>query len=610
MLCEVCNQFLQKSSDAGKHFYSLKHLLRELVAYISSFSGFQVFNVFEIFDEFQLWTLNTALKFGISDEIFRDKEKLEKYVKENLTVDFLESKVFPAISKQETVRCLTCTINVENVSCLDHACKEAHIMKENEIFYAKCSEFFNESRHRIDKPKTGKASESLTSGDTSKAQGSRSDSISGSSGTKVSVSIPDSTMMLHEHDIKNPPARTEISVNRARSSLSNVSSAPVSEKKLEVIEGFDVRFDPLRKSNVFDCKLCGVIVPDENSKSSHLNTKRHLKKVTNLTKKTLTKYCEICESNITGAEAIEKHNEGKKHRRRLRENQKETGEKYTQDNLKPPAIQSLDKEVVTHSSTVDDENNSMRTSHVDDNGKRASGLSKARVLETIDENQVGHIAVCVKCGNSELLNVGHVNDHLASSAHNQEVVANVPRFRGLDNEKILICPNCRKNFNGPKMFDRHLKATCHINSVRENKSSKDRNRIPCICCQIVFTSESEYQMHLLSDQHKQNVWNISELVKPESKRGQKHQFECKLCEITISGLPNFRQHLDGESHLKIQRKQQQDARETKRIKLNSDEGMSGTVECNVCKRQVEPKDYTKHVQDEIANGYLFQMAAN
>ena len=521
-------------------------------------------NLLEIFDNFQLWKLSSALDLGVT---FMIPDKLKKDVTERLTLEFIQTKLSASKEVKKDQKCPTCDSMLQNESMFAHIRSRNHIEAEKDHFYPLSWRFMNEfSPRKTEYPTITDVNSSSSVLESEKVS------------TNVSVSVVDSNFDQNMEDSRKPEAErkgTNTLYESSATTGNDTEMISVSNSTIvETVDDFLQYSDNENNKWMFMCKVCGTKVPDESDKSLHLQSKGHLKKVGKTAP--VVKFCELCKVNITGSENISQHDNGKKHKKSLR-------------NLEQ-AKRNYDEVEVYKGPNLPTGQICMRPASAEKSSTCAqSRAANSNGIESRFEKEPSEpIGMCDKC-NVEFKTSAEIETHLGDVEHNIRIEGKINDFKGDGGEKVIVCPVCRpKSFNGARMFERHLKGKDHVKRVKAKwnpkpkvKKSKvnqlrgatgisdgsanvggseasvakaEKEKVACVCCQLVFVSESEYQAHLFSIQHKNVVEKISELVKPVSKQYQKKQFDCQLCKgVMICGQQNFRLHLEGIVHQRMDR---------------------------------------------------------
>ena len=567
MFCVVCKESFDLGADFGKHFLTIRHILHQFQVDIEPVDD-KLEKLLVTFDQQQIWNLCKSFKFdGLS---FGELSSLEEELRElNFISKIREYRDRGDVSMESdvTTTCDKCFASYDPNKLYVHIISREHMRKEIEYHASDCAKFVEVKNMRPSACSTG--SESVST-----AQSVPFNSES-------SVAVTDHTMEEARRGQRLFAPRQPIEQSTSQNQAKEKSQARPAANPHEA----ERKYDEKLRTTVFGCIVCGVKTVSKKAFDQHVGSKGHMKRARNLEdtaqKELANKFCDLCQVNITGSENIIKHDQGKKH-------------KKNEENLRRLNNPEYSAELSSFRRTVP--NSVEPNGLIFDVPMRESERSSRMSEETSSrQSESGKLfGSCSKCDPEISFTTeesGELSEHIANhSEGNWEI--KMRSVQGTGGERLLRCPVCKtKSFNGAKTFNAHLRSAVHIKNMTKDSG------VFCIVCDINFRNESEYNNHMLVDelvkpQHDRIITTLVERVKPETKRGKKLMIECDVCRVSIDGLKNFKSHLEGSTHKRIQ---------------STFSGNIEQIECRVCKNKVRYSDFTQHMLDDIRDDRLLSV---
>ena len=270
-----------------------------------------------------------------------------------------------------------------------------------------------------------------------------------------------------------------------------------------------------------DCTICNITLIGEAEYNTHLEGKKHKKKVESQNKsENQSKFqCELCNVEMVGEEQYNAHLEGKKHKKKVESPNKSENQSKFQCELCNVEIMGEEQY-----------------------NKHLEGKKHKKKLETPNKSENQTKFQCELC-NVEILGEDQYNKHLEGKKHKKMLES--PNKS--QNQSKFQCELCNVEIIGEGQYNMHLAGKKH----QKNLLNKTGTQVPtqhfrCEICNVEVQNEGQYSSHLEGKKHKKKVENPNQSY----ENNVQSKFQCEFCNVTICGEAQYNAHLVGKKHQK------------------------------------------------------------
>lgn len=318
-----------------------------------------------------------------------------------------------------------------------------------------------------------------------------------------------------------------------------------------------------------ECETCGISFTNAKSLQSHMQGKKHQKKVAEakLMAKNLaaTKndesdnddsedsndiHCEVCDKDFTGYMSFASHMKGSVHAKNVKKQKlkqqlenmpevldKEKGESGSDDDMLQKPYARCSKCQKEFSGPENFKLHMKSATHLK-KVKETEALKKLKTDEARNSDDEEFYSKCDVCHKS-FNGVRSYHIHMQSRVHKRtlekiKVAEEIKEFCANDNfDAGYVCKECKKTFSDPLAFKSHLQNNSHEKQKAKDALVEFLHAYPEIVFVAPFDEEDSGDE---SDESKSDFYLI-----------------CKLCHVSFSGPESAQDHVKSKKHINIKK---------------------------------------------------------